>query len=218
MKINIPTSWSEVTVRQFIELSKVPELGFDEVDTQFKILSILTGVEDDVFINMELPELKKAIKITTFTKSQPANSKIRQYVKIKGVKYSIQYEANKLLAGEYIDLQNYIKGGVNNNLHNVIAVYLKPVNFFGFRKIGCYEKNSKRKWIQTLESRNETAEAILDGLTMDLVFAMSGFFLRLYQRLILRTQLYLEVQNHKAMKSLKKELAKAGLPTHTVGI
>ena len=41
MKITIPTDWSDVTVRQFQELAKVPELEYDDLDKQLKVLEIL---------------------------------------------------------------------------------------------------------------------------------------------------------------------------------
>lgn len=218
MKIVVPTSWSEVSVRQFIELAKVKDLGFDELDTQLRILSILTGVDDEEFLKFDYPELQKVIKAAAFIEDYKTTKPIKFKYKIKGRRYDYEYDASKLSAGEYIDIQNYIKDNPNKNLHKIIAIYLKPVNFFGFRVKGCYTRNKKGKYIQTLESRNITAELVLDNLMMDKVLAINGFFLNRWEKLIKATERYLVKQNTKAMENVKKALKQAGLSIPTDGI
>jgi hypothetical protein len=215
MKLIVPTSWADVTVRQFMDLAKVPDLKFDEMDASFRTLAILCNVSDEVFIDMPLPELKQIIAKVDFIKHHKTSFPIKNSINIKGKRYSINYNAKKLLAGEYIDMQNYIKGGVNNSLNHCIAVYLKPVNIFGFRKRNCYKEGGR---VQTLESRNATAEWVLDNLAMDIVLPMSGFFLKNWEKLIKHTQIFLEIQQVRASKNLKRELHKAGLSTLTAGI
>lgn len=217
MKLTIPTGWQDVTVRQFIELSKVKGLEFDELDTQLRILSILTNVEDDVFIEMPISELKKIIEKTAFIKNHNQKFPLPYKFKIKGLRFKFDWDATKLLAGEYIDIQNYIKNNSTENIHNIIAIYLKPVTMFGTLKKECYKKTSQGEWMQTLESRTATAALLLDNLKMDAVLSMSSFFLNRWEKLIKATQIYLEVQNIKAMKELNKQLSKAGLPMCTVG-
>ena len=218
MKINIPTSWSDVSVRQFVELSKVKGLGFDEIDAQLRILSILTGVEDDVFLNVSLPDLKKLNKKIEFLEQKQPKGELHLSYKIKGQRYRLEWDANNLLAGEYIDIQNYIKKGASENMHNIMAIYLKPVNFFGGLKKGCYKKNKDGKHIQTLESRAKTAELVLDHLTMDKVFCINGFFLNRWEILTKATLAYLNRAKDKTMKELRKELAQEGLSKHMDGI
>jgi hypothetical protein len=217
MKIVVPTSWSDVTLRQFIEITKVPSLGFSEEDASLRVLSILTGVDDSELINLDIRELKELTRRCAFVGDKTPTYKLPVNIKIKGRKYEVNYATNKLIAGEYIDLQEYIKRGTNNNLNHIIAIYLKPVNWFGFKKRKCYKKNKNGDLIQTLESRNETAELILD-LTMDKVFPMSAFFLKNWERLVNHTVAYLEKQTKQTEKKLRDELSKVGSLKHTAGI
>lgn len=217
MKIVVPTSWSEVTLRQFIEISKVPELGFSDEDASLRVLSILTGVDDTDLMNLDISYLKKITLTASFVGKEVPKYKLPVSIKIKGNRYEVNYSTNKLIAGEYIDLQDYIKKGANENLNNIIAIYLKPVNFFRFRKRNCYKKNPNGEYIQTLESRNKTAELILD-LTMDKIFPMSAFFLKNWENLINHTKVYLAKQNKIAMKNLKAKLSKADLLKYMGGI
>ena len=71
MKITIPTDWSDVTVRQFQELAKVPKLEYDDLDKQLKVLEILTGVSDDYFLNISIVDLKGLIQKTDFVNHTP---------------------------------------------------------------------------------------------------------------------------------------------------
>ena len=218
MKINVPTSWRDVTVKQFVELSKVKELGFDEIDTQLRILSILTGEEDDTFLNISFAELKRLNNLTKFIEEKQPKGKFKTSYKIDGQRYRFEWDATKLLAGEYIDIQNYIKKGSNSNIHNIMAVYLKPVTILGTLKKDCFKANKEGKMIQTLESREKTAEAILNSLTMDKVFSINGFFLNRWEKLTEGTLAYLKGEKEKAMKRMEKELEQEGLQMPTDGI
>jgi hypothetical protein len=220
MKITVPTSWADVTVKQFIELSEVPKLGFDDMDSKLKILSILTGVDDEYFLNIKTSDLKVLIAKTNFVHTNPANLHIRQKVMINGRRYRINYLPSELLAGEYIDMTNLTKDKdkINENLPKICAIYLKPVNVFGFKKRKCYKKVDS-KLVQTLESREWTEKYIPDQLTMDIVFPMSAFFLKLWEGLTKATLLYSEREITKQRMKAEKILLKAGaLPRHGVGI
>ena len=215
MKITIPTDWSEVTVRQFQELSKVPDLDYSDLDKQLKILEILTGVSDDYFLNISFTDLKKIIKKTDFVNHTPLSLRKKHRLKIKGRRYAVNYIPQELIAGEYIDLTELTKEGanVNKNIAKILAIYLKPINIFGFPLRRCYEKKNG-KLIQTIKSRKYTEELILDNLTMDVVFPMSGFFLNLWQRLTKATLTYLEEQMEQKMKEVKRverDLLKSGV-------
>lgn len=218
MKIKVATSWSDVTVRQFIELSKVKELGFDELDTSLRVISILSGVDDVDLVNISLSDLKRLSAKTDFIKTNRYEKLEDFSLKLKGQRYRIEWDATKLVAGEYIDIQNYISKGAHENIHKIMASYIKPVNLFGFRKKGCYKKSKEGKWLQTVESRAITSELILDHLTMDKVFSINGFFLNRWKRLTEATQVYLEQKKRIQMKKLKRELKKMGLQKSTAGI
>jgi len=218
MKIKVPTSWKEVTVRQFIELTKVKDLGFDELDTSLRIISILTGVDDIELVNISLTDLKKLMNAIKFIDNHDSEPLEDFSLKLDGNRYRIEWDATKLIAGEYIDIQSYIDKGAHENIHKIMATYLKPVNYFGLRKKDCYKKSKEGKWVQTSESREKTAKLILDHLTMDKVFSINGFFLSRWKRLTKATLLYLEQKKTKKMREIKRRLLKEGLLTHMDGI
>ena len=156
MTISVPTDWSDVTLRQFQQLAEVPSLGFDFLDGELKKLEILTGVSDEYFYKIHLTQSKKLIKNIDFINHKPEGLKKPSQVKIAGRRFTINYIPQELIAGEYIDLMELTKTeeGINKDLHKILSIYLKPVNMFGGKLKGCYEKTAEGKWIQTAESKN----------------------------------------------------------------
>ena len=217
MKVTLPTSWKEVTLNQFIELSKVKALGFDDLDATCRILEILTGISEEEFLNVSISDVKKMFDTVRFLDDRSFDAPTEFKYKIKGQRFKFEWDASQLLAGEYIDMQNYIDGGVSENMHNIMAIYLKPVNRWGFKTKGNYKKNKEGKYIQTLDSRRSSAEMFKDNLTMDVVFSCNGFFLNRWQKLIKATHQYLGVSSRKAIKNLEKAMKKEGLKMPTVG-
>ena len=116
MKVKIPTDWSEVTLRQYIELCKVPDLGFDDWDSKLKELEILTGVSDDVFYRSDYSDTIKALSKVAFIRSKPEYKGIINDLKVNGKRFKVNYNPKELTTGEYIDCQTYIKGGTNTCL------------------------------------------------------------------------------------------------------
>jgi len=217
MKVTLPTSWKEVTLNQFIELSKVSGLGFDDLDATCRMLSILTGVDEEEFLKVSISDVKKMFAAIKFIDNKSYEKPTQFNYKIKGKKYKFEWDASELLAGEYIDMQNYIAGGVSENMHKIMAIYLKPVNYFGFKTKENYKKNKEGKYIQTLDSRKDSAEVFKDNMTMDVVFSCNGFFLNRWKKLILATHQSLGVSSNKAVKKLEKVMKKEGLKMPTVG-
>jgi hypothetical protein len=178
MKVTMPTGWEDVTVRQYLELKEVPELGFEPFDAQLRILQILTGISDESFLSMPISAVKKLTAKTDFLNKMPRFHK-KFEVKINGRRFKINYLANALRAGEYIDLMNITKDGkVDDNIVKILAILLKPVNWWGGNLKGCYKKTDDGKYIQTAESRRWTEENIPDHLNMDVVIPISNFFLK----------------------------------------
>ena len=215
MKVRVPTSWEDVTLRQFIELSKVPDMGFSKEDANLRILSILTGIDDSELYELPVGELAKINALVKFIESKDSLFPVKYKIKIKDKRYKFEWKTNLLTSGEYIDIQEYLKSK-NDNLHKILAIYLKPINIFGFRIKSKYKKNIYGKYIQTLESREETAQFLLDNITMDKVFAMSGFFLQTWGVLMKATQAYLAKEKNRAMKAIN--LSKEDLLKFTGGI
>ena len=204
--MRIANKWSEVSQKQYIEIADINAIDMDVLDKQVKILSILSNTPEDVIIQLEIPTLMKAIRVCNFIYTPPSAGHIKQYIKIGKRKFSVNTQVNKLVGGEYIDYTSMIKTQeeLTRNLPKIIAIFLHPVNLFGFKNRKCYEKTVHNTMVQTLESRNKTAKLIESNLMMDNVMMLSGFFLKSYEVLTQATLDYSVLQMKKTRAKLNK--------------
>jgi hypothetical protein len=199
--MNVPTQWNEVTLKQYIEVADLMRVDIDELDRQVKILAVLSGVDEDELGRLSLPNLKKAIRAIQFIYNKPKPKPIKQHIKIGTKKFSVNLDMRSISGGEYMDLTQLIKDKemVTSNLPSIIAIFLHPVNYFGFRIKDCYVDS-----VQTLDSRINTAKLIEDKMNMEDVIMLSGFFLNLWSVLIKDTADYSEKELKEVSKKLNK--------------
>ncbi len=171
--MRIAEKWSEVSLKQYIEICDVSVIDMDVLDKQVKILSILSNTPENIICQMNLSDLKAAIRVCQFIYTKPLAGHIKQYMRIGNRKFEVNTNMKKIFGGEYIDLVELIKNksDVTNNLPKIISIFFHPVNWFGFKSKANYTEG-----VQTLESRNKTAKLIEENLMMDDVFRLSGFF------------------------------------------
>jgi len=208
--MRVPDKWSEVSLKQYIEITDVVAIDMDELDKQVKILSILTKLDEDTVTALAIPRLKEAIRACAFIYGKPELKPTEDFIKIGGKRFRINKMLNTLSGAEYIDMTSLVKDPkqITANLPKIIAIFLHPVNIFGFKKGKYYDKG-----FQTLESRMATAKLIEDHLMMDKVMNLSGFFLRNWEALTKATLRYSDLQTMKARKNLKKLLKGVSLST-----
>lgn len=206
--MRIANKWSEVSLKQYIEIADINAIDMDELDKQVKILSILSNTPEDTICQMNLSDLKEAIRHCQFIYTPPLAGHIKQYIKIGRHKFEVNTNLRKISGGEYIDYTNLIKdqSEVTRNLPRIIAIFLHPVNWFGFRK-----------GKHTIESRNKTAKLIEANMKMDNVMMLSGFFLKSYEVLTKATLDYSVLQMKKTRSKLNK-LIKEDSESSGVGI
>lgn len=209
--MRLPKDWGQVTLKQYIKLSKIdPEL--EDMDRHVKTISILSGEPEIKVWDLSLSFIKQAIAKTKFIYSQPESKGVRTSIRIKGNRFHIDNNVRHICGGEYIDLTSFLKekDKITDNLPHILAIFFKPVNFLGLKKKRHYRKNDKGILIQTLESRNETAKLLEEHLTMDIAMGLSAFFLKNWEASIKAIQDYsigeMEKQTKKVKKIMKKVL------------
>lgn len=218
-KIKLPTSWGDVTLKKYIEITEFQAVDMDELDKSVKILSILSDKTEDEILDISLPDIKECIKRIQFIYTTPEEGKIKQKIKINGHRYFINLNVRSITGAEYIDFTSLLKekDKITQNLTQILPIFLKPVNIFGFKKKKCYRINDKNEEVQTLESRAFTSKLILDNLTMDIVFNLSGFFLRNYQALTKATLDCIIKENSKKRELILRKMKKEGFKNTGAG-
>lgn len=103
-KINIPTKWSDITLKQFQELMKIYEQEDRDI---LDILALFSGRTKS-----ELKQMPKEFIDTMLVHLQFMNTALEvepeSYIEINGETYKINY-TEKLKFGEFVDVESLIK-------------------------------------------------------------------------------------------------------------
>lgn len=121
MKINIPKSWDDITVEQFIELNTIDSDEFETISSvQLERLAIITvtSSDDEVWEDMDIRDLNKIIKQCLFLNANPPN-------KYKKSLFNDKYRVKSftdLTMGEFIDIEYFLKEDTIRNIPKVAAI------------------------------------------------------------------------------------------------
>jgi hypothetical protein len=125
MKINLPTSWEAVNLKQFAQLqAKLQDGTEDVIERYLDIITVLSGEKPSIVNQMPLEALKKAIDYVSFINHLPKETKIKNQFEINGQIYKGIIDVTKLTAGQYIDIKTFCKNTdeIFDNLANIMAV------------------------------------------------------------------------------------------------
>ena len=122
VKLNIPTTLNEITLKQYIEFDKL-ELTKDS-EIQMKMIEIFCKVPSAIVRKMKAIDIHDTCNIinTMFdTKHQLINS-----FKLNDIEYRFIPSLDDISFGEYVDLDTFI--GDTENLHRAMNVLYRPID------------------------------------------------------------------------------------------
>lgn len=174
---NVPTSWDEVTLRQYQEIERYYE-GKDEHFDVRKVLNILTNHTEDEINMLPLEYLEEIMEKLNFLSSLPKEEEPRNWCEINGERYSVHTE-QKLKTGEYIASDTALKG----DKHNYAAIMAVLCRKDGELYDSHFENEVLEGRIRLFEQQPVTK-----------ILPIISFFLRLYAVSMMPTLLSLEAK------------------------
>jgi hypothetical protein len=132
--IHLPKQWSQVTLEQYIEFSKIAkDQGAYYYNSE--ALSILSNEPVEVIEDMDVDEMKELIKENKWCSSEPSK---RYKHEVLGMKFK---PFSKLTLYEYIDLDYYFINDYIGNFANICAICYRQsrVNEWGDEILEPYE-------------------------------------------------------------------------------
>lgn len=160
---NVPSSWDEVTLKQYQEIERYYE-GKDKGFDIREVLHILTNHSEDEINMLPIDFLEKIMGSLSFLQEPIKEEEPRNWIDIDGDRYSVHTE-NQLKTGEYIAADTALKSD-KHNYSGLLAILC--------RKDGeLYDSKFEN---EVLESRIKLFEA--QPITK--IFCIIGFFLQLY--------------------------------------
>lgn len=189
--MKIKSSWSEVTLNEFIQLTQIIQSDIPEDYQLSNIVSVLTGKSLQEIESLPLSEYKKLTSKLDFLNETPQRKETHSdHYEINGVTYDLKADLSNLTTAQYIDYLNYSKEDPIDQT-KILSCFLVPTNH------SYNDGYSIEKTISELGNIN-----ILDYLTIN-------FYLRLQSvafTLILIDYLKNQLKTVKMTKKQRKQI------------
>ena len=123
IKIKIPNSLSEITLRQYKRFLKIQQSETEDRFLNAKMIEIFCNIDLKDVIRLKLKDTNDIINVLSdlFNQKPSLVSKF----KLNGIEYGFHPELDDLLLGEYIDLDNFI--GDLDNMEKAMNVLYRPI-------------------------------------------------------------------------------------------
>jgi len=123
IKIKIPTSLADITLRQYKRFLKIQENETEEKFINAKMIEIFCNVKLDKVMLLRLKDADEISGILTKLFDEKPNLVLK--FKLNGVKYGFHPQLDELSLGEYIDIDNFI--GDWDNMEKAMNVLYRPI-------------------------------------------------------------------------------------------
>ena len=116
-------SYRKLSIAKYDEIKKIMEKDIDDIDKQVELIACLADIDIDKVYNFPLTKYEELVEKASFLLElpKPKNNFPNKLI-IGDRKYSIMKNVEKMTAGQYIDLQTYMKNdmGISYILTTII--------------------------------------------------------------------------------------------------
>lgn len=199
--MRIPQKWSDLKIKQFIELRAALEMrDIESLDRNVLIVSALLDKPVEwVEENLSLVDLTNIIGQCTFTKELPPAKAAKRFF-LGGKLWRMDLEMKNILPAQYIDISLLTKTDedIIENMHKIMAIFCRP---WYQRK---YDSRKAEKY----------AEIFYKDMSSDFAYSSALFFYHLYTASLDATRTYLLKQAEELMKKVEAEQARLASNAH----
>ena len=212
MKINVPTSWGGVTLREYQAItalfkeSEEKGLGLTEKNkelhdyhTECALISALTGEDMDEILSLNRNAHTRIMNELKFLESE-ITGKVQTRVKVNGQRYYFEKNSKKINGGQWISINHFLEDAdnIDANLHNLLACFASRYKWFRAKYNG--------------KIHNDVASDMLD-LPMTTVKPLTDFFLRDWLKSVKNTGVYLGIMGKILKRKAERQLARSNQDT-----
>lgn len=183
-----------ITLGQYQELYAIHKSNADEIDKAVQSVSVLTGMSERQIEDMPVVEFNQLSKtVLTAFEIAKLNNKPSKELKANGKRYRVNYITNKLSAGQYIEVQEWLKGDVIQNADKILASICNEVKGRWFKKVKKYDGSVHQNVC------NDMREVSFNDAYGSVVF-----FCQIFKGSIEATRDYLIKENPEKAKEIQK--------------
>lgn len=184
LRINIPSSLSEITLGQYQRFIKVAETkDIDQVFLMQKMIQIFCNVDLKDVHYIKMNTIKRIVKDINKTLSE--NPTFRQTFRFEGIEYGFIPNLEDLTFGEYIDLDTTMENW--KDMHKAMSILYRPIEIKQKDRYTIYEYDGIKN------------EEVMKRTPVHLSLGASVFFYNL------RTELQKAILNYSS-KQMENEL------------
>ena len=124
---DFPTSWEEVTVEQFVKLFADHTPTDNELMASVKVMSILSGIEEEIIMAMDVEDFKNLAVQLTFISEEMPNEEV-DYIEVEGEKYYLYKDFSKMTTGEIITIELLMEkneGNIYRVMPQLLCLFLR---------------------------------------------------------------------------------------------
>tara|TARA_R110000851_G_scaffold290610_1_gene444952 strand:+ start:1780 stop:2385 length:606 start_codon:yes stop_codon:yes gene_type:complete len=189
VEINVPTSWGDVSLKVYQDYtSKIAGLT-DEDEIVIQSISSLCGIPLKLIKMLKREDIKRIYITLSKLISLPINKEVIDKIEINGITYGFHSNLDEMTLGEFVDLDEYSKEGVDG-IQYILSILYRPITETKGNKYNIEAYN---------ESHIQNARHFQD-LSIDVVNGVMVFFYHLGSELLMNSQSYLERVEEKLMQ------------------
>ena len=168
MKIELPTSWHDISIEKFpLIYDIVRDKEIDAIDREIRVISILADITVAEVEKIRIDQLKELIKAVNFIFKMEFPKSVEMF-KHNGFRWVVNYDITKLSAGDFISLSKLTESeeSIIGNLPQLVAMFVKPY---------------KLKWLKLKEVEMDYVEKVqhIKSMNVGIVYPLCVFFAKL---------------------------------------
>jgi len=117
-------SWEDVTLEKWLQLIDFESGTKTEEATE--TIAALSNIPKQLVKELALSDVA-TIMSRIAELQQKQDTKLKRIIEINGVEYGFHPDLDSISLGEYADIEQFIKNGIENNLPELMAVLYRPV-------------------------------------------------------------------------------------------
>ena len=118
------SSWEEVTLEKWLQLIDF-ETG-TKTEEATETIAALSDIPKKLVKELALSDVANIMsKVAELQQKQ--DTKLKRIIEINGIEYGFHPDLDSISLGEYADIEQFIKNGIDKNLPELMAVLYRPV-------------------------------------------------------------------------------------------
>ena len=153
-------SWEDVTLEKWLQLIDF-ETGSKTEEAE-ETIAALSNIPKQLVKELALSDV--AVIMSRIAElQQKQDTKLKRIIEIDGIEYGFHPDLDSITLGEYADLETFIKGGIEKNLPELMAVLYRPVKLKknGIYMIDAYDGDIR---LRTEEMKKMSAQQVQSAL------------------------------------------------------